>query len=264
MIKFKIKDINIYPLKVKISIETTKTLKLSEMNKRIQFYIEKNNELELLDSTIFYSHHLPESPVHSDNLLEHGEILYFNYFGSELYEGIKARIIAVNAYSATPFWISEELFLKTKETKLPFIEVENIYTDKLKSTMKINFNPEDEDKVKYNFLVNQSIYEDGISLDKIIKTETIQITGTSFEVNYDVPKYGAYRIVTKILSSNLKELYRHHSYYSKLLEPLNITYKGVVASGLEGETNFATRSGNRGYYRKNNTVYKIAKIKVKL
>lgn len=264
MISFEIKDISIYPLKVKIAVLTKKNLNLTETNKRIQFYLEKNGDLELLDSTVFYSHNLPENPVHTDNLLEHGEVLYFNYFGADLYQGIKAKIIAVNSFSVMPFWTSEEIFLKTKQTELPPIEVDNHYKNGLISKIKINFVPEDDDKVKRNFLISQSIYEDGISLETILSTNTSSISANELTNTYAINKYGAYRIITKIYSSNLKELYSHHSYYSEPLGPLNITRKTVVPSDLEGEMNFAAREGKRGYYRKYGKIYRVTKIKVKL
>jgi len=271
MIDFRIEKISISFLKVRIFIRTIKEISSSEPNKKLQFYLLVGQNIELLDSTYFYTHSLPTVPRYTDKLLVNDEIIAFDYDAPALAQGVSCYIVTLNSYASIFSWKSELLFLKAKTIPTPIVSVANLYDEGLISTVQIPLLLDEEDKILNKFTIRQFISSEGAGRSSIAVSDLRYIDDSTITFTYPLlHKYGSYIVKTRIYNHNQNMVYEQLSRYIKIPELLPLAYREEWDPTPENndETftpkNFRVKKILNVFYKKDGVVYRVVDYQVKL
>lgn len=246
MINFTIKNIEPNLLNIRLSLITHKEIDLSSPNYALRFYLKINNDILLLDSSIYYTTKLPNNPKYNQKMIFNKEQFNFNITHPDIFKGLNATIAVINYYNNRILWESEPLLLKTITSKTPILKVENNYYKGLNS--KIIFTEGILQEHREMFYIKQTIRIEGN--EDFIVTQNNNIVMNDITLQYEnIKRYGSYKIVTEIINLSNQTVLENISYYIKIQEPLPIKYKKKMGSF----DNYILVNPKRIMYKKSDT-----------
>lgn len=260
MINFKIESIEVRYLYVRVTLKTIKEEDNGQINRKIKFYFVLDENLVPLDTTIFYTKYLPNDITYEDLLLVNGQQIRFKIDTPLLREGFETKIVAIDENSISIQYMSEPIYLKTKEiTSLQF-NIKNKFDGSFVSNIHLDMSEIEEDSIIKEYRIEQRIETYGINNSLLSLKEDFLLNGRDFYITHDdINEYGSYKITTSILNNKNVAIISDVSYYSKQIEPLAI----VCKMNLPDQDNFLARRPIRVAIKKE-TPYAPRVVKMKI